>query len=453
MRCGFANNSAVSGCNPACTAALLFGNAACDNECNFRQCGWDYTGQCCPASCDATWADGACQTACNITACGHDGGDCCADATCAAKRGDGTCDAACNSAACGHDGGDCFANGPDGGLAWGGFDLAEHTGFDGRSKGGVGVIIGGSHVSMLNCSFDGNAADFGGAFYVQVTLPLLLLTRAPPPPRNHAHPFLRPAITHIHPHTRIPRAHKILSASQQKTHVSYYHATTLLLPAQGCDQSRARDALCSSAVTAAGETSRLTLDGSTATANTATRGGLMYVAINGQATLRRVDASSSSASEQGGLVWASHATLALDATTVSGVSAAEGGALYLADSTLTADDTTIASCAAATRGGAIFATAAAAATLRRCALTANTAPTGGAVLLLSSATAAYGSGRLDSCRGAVRMSVAGPSSQDPPEAQHAVDQAATSRCPRPVSEGSQQPLISPPQRFLSFAPP
>ena len=40
-------------------------------------------------------------------------------------------------------------------------------GFDGRSKGGVGLVIGGAHATLLHCTLDGNAAELGGAFYVQ----------------------------------------------------------------------------------------------------------------------------------------------------------------------------------------------------------------------------------------------------------------------------------------------
>ena len=40
-------------------------------------------------------------------------------------------------------------------------------GFDGRSKGGVGLVIGGAHATLLQCTLEGNAAELGGAFYVQ----------------------------------------------------------------------------------------------------------------------------------------------------------------------------------------------------------------------------------------------------------------------------------------------
>ena len=40
-------------------------------------------------------------------------------------------------------------------------------GFDGRSKGGVGLVIGGAHATLLQCTLEGNVAELGGAFYVQ----------------------------------------------------------------------------------------------------------------------------------------------------------------------------------------------------------------------------------------------------------------------------------------------
>ena len=102
-------------------------------------------------------------------ACGYDGGDCCTAtvsagtdgaASCTALRGDGTCNTECNMAICGFDGGDCDI---DLSLAWGGFDRAEHVGFDGMSKGGAGAIVGGAVVTFDACRFDGNQADLGGA--------------------------------------------------------------------------------------------------------------------------------------------------------------------------------------------------------------------------------------------------------------------------------------------------
>ena len=43
-----------------------------------------------------------------------------------------------------------------------GFDLAEQVGFDGRSKGGVGLVTGGAHATLLQCTLEGNAAELGG---------------------------------------------------------------------------------------------------------------------------------------------------------------------------------------------------------------------------------------------------------------------------------------------------
>ena len=57
------------------------------------------------------------------------------------------------------------------GMAWGGFDLAEHAGFDGLGKGGVGAVVSGAHVTMSRCSFVSNHAALGGVFYVQGCLP------------------------------------------------------------------------------------------------------------------------------------------------------------------------------------------------------------------------------------------------------------------------------------------
>jgi hypothetical protein len=133
----------VSGCAAACSAPLR-ANGVCDwDACGSRQCGFDYEGRCCPEACDALWQDGICQPSCNSTECGYDGGDCCDTnsavvAACLSTRADGVCDAACDLPQCGHDGGDCAV---DRGLAWGGYDLAEQLGFDGRSKGGVGLVI------------------------------------------------------------------------------------------------------------------------------------------------------------------------------------------------------------------------------------------------------------------------------------------------------------------------
>ena len=84
--------------------------------------------------------------------------------SCAASRADGVCDSACNVASCGFDGGDCDV---DGGLTWGGYELAEHIGFDGLAKGGAGAIVSGASVTMLSCVIISNHADVGGAFYVQ----------------------------------------------------------------------------------------------------------------------------------------------------------------------------------------------------------------------------------------------------------------------------------------------
>ena len=57
------------------------------------------------------------------------------------------------------------------GMAWGGYDLAEHAGFDGLGKGGVGAVVSGAHVTMSRCSFVSNHAALGGVFYVQGCLP------------------------------------------------------------------------------------------------------------------------------------------------------------------------------------------------------------------------------------------------------------------------------------------
>ena len=83
--CTFVNNTAASGCPETCTAAMRADDVCDAEDCGLRSCGWDWRGACCPAACEAAWADGACTGGCNTTACGYDGGDCCADADCTAK--------------------------------------------------------------------------------------------------------------------------------------------------------------------------------------------------------------------------------------------------------------------------------------------------------------------------------------------------------------------------------
>lgn len=173
VNCDFVNNTAASGCPEICTLAMR-SDANCDvQECGTRACGFDYKGQCCPSACQLMFADGSCDALCSSAACGYDGGDCCTATvsagtdgavSCTALRGDGTCNTECNVAMCGFDGGDCDI---DLSLAWGGFDRAEHVGFDGMSKGGAGAIVGGAVVTFDACRFDGNQADLGGALYVQ----------------------------------------------------------------------------------------------------------------------------------------------------------------------------------------------------------------------------------------------------------------------------------------------
>ena len=66
---------------------------------------------------------------------------------------------------------------------------------------------------------------------------------------------------------------------------------------QGCDDSRSRDALCGASIEAAGGTSELVISGAAVAGNTAERGGLVYVAIGGHATLSAVDATGCAATE------------------------------------------------------------------------------------------------------------------------------------------------------------
>ena len=74
------------------------------------------------------------------------------------------CNSQCNNKYCGFDQGDCST---DVTSAWGGFNLAEHVGFDGHSKGGVGALLGGATATIRRSRFEYNTADLGGAFYVQ----------------------------------------------------------------------------------------------------------------------------------------------------------------------------------------------------------------------------------------------------------------------------------------------
>ena len=164
--CSFKGSKAQSGCPASCTLAMRKDDV-CDFEvCGYRQCGFDKrSGSCCPTSCAASAGDGTCNPACNNAECGYDRGDCCENEVfCTTSRGDGNCDSRCNNAACGYDGGDCAV---DKTMMWGGYELAEHVGFDGFSKGGVGLFIGGAKGIFKNCTFENSAADLGGAFYIQ----------------------------------------------------------------------------------------------------------------------------------------------------------------------------------------------------------------------------------------------------------------------------------------------
>ena len=160
----FRNNTAASGCPLSCTVEKRSDNVCDSSECLSRQCGWDYRGTCCPAECDALWSNGVCNPACNVEACGWDGGDCCDSSACTNLAGNGACDSACNNKYCGFDRGDCST---DVTSSWGGYDLAEHVGFDGHAKGGVGALLGGASATISGSHFEHNKADLGGAFYVQ----------------------------------------------------------------------------------------------------------------------------------------------------------------------------------------------------------------------------------------------------------------------------------------------
>ena len=162
--CSFVNNSASSGCPESCSLAKRSDSTCDSNLCGSRQCGWDYKGSCCPQHCGLSWGDGTCDAACHVAECGWDGGDCCDAVGCIFKAGDGTCDDECNNADCGFDAGDCSI---DVSLSYGGYELAEHVGFDGFSKGGDAALIGGASGTFTSCTFENSAADLGGSFYVQ----------------------------------------------------------------------------------------------------------------------------------------------------------------------------------------------------------------------------------------------------------------------------------------------
>ena len=165
----FRNNTAASGCPLTCTVEKRSDNVCDSSECLSRECGWDYRGSCCPASCVrhgalSTWGNNVCDPTCNTEACGWDGGDCCESSQCKILGGNGACDNACNNKYCGFDSGDCST---DVSSSFGGYNLAEHVGFDGHAKGGVGALLGGATATISGSRFEHNKADLGGAFYVQ----------------------------------------------------------------------------------------------------------------------------------------------------------------------------------------------------------------------------------------------------------------------------------------------
>ena len=326
LNCSFIGNRAQSGCSELCMDAMLTDDA-CSNACNTRECGWDYRGSCCSATCGLAWADGVADAACNISACAYDGGDACDDATCTDTRGDGTCDVACDVASCGFDGGDCTT---DAGLSWGGFDLSEQLGFDGRAKGGVGLVSGGASVLLSGCDFTDNAAGLGGAFYVQGCL--------------------------VDREADAPCPSSVMDAGG-----------TSVLELRDCSASSNR---------------------------AAEDGGLVYAAIGARVVISRLVAHNNSAGGGGGLLAAYRSTVTVDAAEVDAHAAAIGGALHLSDSDATITQSTVRDTLALDAGGALHVTDGSVVSLTSCRIEASRAARGGAVSVVSSATAPHGSGLL-----------------------------------------------------------
>ena len=122
-------------------------------------CGYDYRGECCPSACEAGWGDGICVAACSIAACGYDGGDCCPTACVPLHVETGS---AMQCAMWRH--ADLMVETVTWMLALHGvaFELAEHVGFDGLAKGGVGAIVSGASVTMKSCAFKGTTRMSAG---------------------------------------------------------------------------------------------------------------------------------------------------------------------------------------------------------------------------------------------------------------------------------------------------
>ena len=325
--CSFTDNEALSGCPAACTLQMR-SDSSCDrNECGTRACGWDYAGLCCPAACDTAFADGICQQACSGAECGYDGGDCC-DASCTATLGDGTCNVACNLPACGYDGGDCVLSATE---VWGGFDLAATVGFDGFSKGGAGIVVGGASAVLTKCTLKNNKADLGGAFYVQGC-----------------------------------KADRSSDAPCRTSALAAGRTSGITLVDTDADDNIAH-----------------------------AKGGVVYAAIGASVTLQRVNANRNRASSAGGAVWTSQSQVTVEESTLSAHSAVDGGALYATDSTIVMSASTLANGTSSGKGAGVLMTSGAVATFSNCSFEVNRAARGGALALVSTSVESRGSGRVD----------------------------------------------------------